>query len=109
MLNDQTPRPTPSDPGEPSDPTDPLLVTIPQAAKILSVGRSTIYQLIWSGELTPIHIGRCVRLSVRQVHEWIDRQVGDVDGRPVSSIDRAAPRNGPGSGGSPIGTPRPMF
>ncbi len=42
----------------------PLLVTIPQAAQLLAVGRSTIYELIWNHELEPIHIGRSVRLTI---------------------------------------------
>ena len=45
----------------------PLLVTIPQAATMLAIGRSSIYELIWKGDLTPVHIGRSVRISVEQL------------------------------------------
>ena len=49
----------------------PLLVNAPQAAKILSIGRTALYQLIWDGELTPIHIGRSVRFSVDQLETFV--------------------------------------
>ena len=49
----------------------PLLVTAPQAARILSIGRTALYQLIWDGQLTPIHIGRSVRFSVDQLEAFV--------------------------------------
>jgi excisionase family DNA binding protein len=36
----------------------PLLVSIPDAAKLLSVSRTAIYQLVSSGELASLTIGR---------------------------------------------------
>lgn len=49
----------------------PLFVTAPQAARILSIGRTALYQLIWDGDLTPIHIGRSVRFSVDQLEAFV--------------------------------------
>lgn len=49
----------------------PLLVTAPQAARILSIGRTALYQLIWDGQLTPIHIGRSVRFSVDELETFV--------------------------------------
>ena len=51
-----------------------LLVTIHEAASLLSLGRSTVYELIGKGELTPIHIGRSVRLCFDDLTHFIDRQ-----------------------------------
>jgi excisionase family DNA binding protein len=48
----------------------PLLVTVPQAATMLAIGRSSVYQLIWKGDLTPVHIGRSVRISVKQLDRF---------------------------------------
>jgi excisionase family DNA binding protein len=53
----------------------PLLVTAPQAARILSIGRTALYQLIWDGELTPIHIGRSVRFSVDQLEVFVKERL----------------------------------
>lgn len=53
----------------------PLLVTSTEAARILSIGRTAVYQLIWSGELTPIHIGRSVRISVDELETFVQRRL----------------------------------
>jgi excisionase family DNA binding protein len=52
----------------------PLLVTIPQAAQLLAVSRSTVYQLIWDDELAPIRIGRSVRLIVDDLQDYVQRK-----------------------------------
>ncbi len=49
-------------PAAPRHDTTRLLVTILQAAETLSLSRSSIYQLIANNQLTPIRIGRSVRL-----------------------------------------------
>ena len=55
-------------------PRPPLLVTIPQAAELLAVSRSTVYQLIWDDELAPIRIGRSVRLIVDDLQDYVQRK-----------------------------------
>jgi len=50
---------------------DRLLVSVVQAAAMLSLSRSSIYQLIWTEQLTPIHIGRSVRLSTDQLEQFV--------------------------------------
>jgi excisionase family DNA binding protein len=61
-----------------ADSLAPLLVTAPQAARILSIGRTALYQLIWDGQLTPIHIGRSVRFSVDQLESFVQNRLADV-------------------------------
>ena len=60
-------------------PTDaarpPLLVTIPEAARILSVSRSTIYELIWHDQLVPVRIGRSVRIRHRDLESFVRNQL----------------------------------
>ncbi len=41
---------------------EPLLLTPEEAAKVLRVGRTTIYALMKAGDLHPVHIGRSCRL-----------------------------------------------
>jgi excisionase family DNA binding protein len=55
-------------------PRPPLLVTIPQAAELLAVGRSTVHQLIWDHELEPIRIGRSVRLTIDDLEDYVQRK-----------------------------------
>ena len=58
--------------------TVPIGATAPQAARILSIGRTALYQLIWDGQLTPIHIGRSVRFSVDQLESFVQNRFADV-------------------------------
>jgi excisionase family DNA binding protein len=52
----------------------PLLLTIPQAAAVLAVGRTTVYKLVGAGDLEAVHIGRSVRIPVSTVEEFVERQ-----------------------------------
>ena len=52
----------------------PLLLTIPQAAAALAVGRTTVYELIGAGDLEAVHIGRSVRVPVEALRVFVDRQ-----------------------------------
>jgi excisionase family DNA binding protein len=53
---------------------EPLLLTIPQAARVLAVGRTTVYELIAAGDLEAVHIGRSVRVPVEAVRAFVDHQ-----------------------------------
>lgn len=79
MSRQQTPSPGPA-----SQQLAPLLVTVPEAARILSIGRTALYQLIWNGDLTPVHIGRSVRFPIDELHDFIERRI-------ASEAERAGP------------------
>lgn len=55
-------------------------VSIPDAARLLGIGRSTAYAAVKSGELPAIRVGRRVRIPSR----WIREALG-VDDEPVLS------------------------
>ena len=57
---------------------DQLLVTPEEAARRLSVGRTTIYELMSSGELKSVNIGRCRRVPVSSLSSFVSRLIGDV-------------------------------
>lgn len=48
-----------------------LLLTPEEAAKVLSIGRSKVYELIGSGALGSIRIGACRRISIDALNEFI--------------------------------------
>jgi excisionase family DNA binding protein len=52
---------------------DALLLTPEEAARVLCVGRTTIYGLIKTGELRPVHIGRSCRLARAELERYVDR------------------------------------
>jgi len=48
-----------------------LLLRIPEVAKALGLGRSTIYELIAKGELPVVRVGRAIRVSATTVQKWV--------------------------------------
>ncbi len=62
----------------PSKEKEPLLLTIVQAAAALSVGRSTVYEMIARGELDVVHLGRAVRVPVCAVEELVEGLRGRI-------------------------------
>lgn len=51
-----------------------LLLRPTEVARVLGIGRSTVYELIHAGELPTIHVGRAVRISRRAVEAWIEQR-----------------------------------
>ena len=52
---------------------EPLVVTVPEAARMLSLSRAKLYPLISSGEIRSLKIGKCRRVPVREIESFIDR------------------------------------
>jgi excisionase family DNA binding protein len=50
----------------------PLLLSIAQAASVLGVGRSTLYEMIGRGEVEVVHLGRAVRVPAAAVEELVE-------------------------------------
>ena len=53
----------------------PLLVSVEEAAGLLGIGRTTLYELIRRGDVRPIRIGRCVRIPQRELEAYVDRLI----------------------------------
>lgn len=51
-----------------------LLLRPEEAAAILGLGRSTIYELVRTGELPTVHIGRTTRIPARDLQSWIEQR-----------------------------------
>lgn len=51
----------------------PQLLTIPEAAKCLNVGRSKVYDLIRAGSLPAVLVGDVKRVSIDTLRDWIKR------------------------------------
>jgi len=49
----------------------PMLFTPVQAAKIMGVSRSHVYVLMNQGKLNSVNIGRCRRITVTQMNDFI--------------------------------------
>jgi excisionase family DNA binding protein len=59
-----------------------LLVTVDEAARQLSIGRSHLYEYLLSGSLPSIRIGRSRRIATRDLNAFIERLRDDC-GDPV--------------------------
>ena len=52
----------------------PLLLSVPQVAKTLGIGRTKVYELIADEGLPVIRFGRAVRVSVVSLQRWVERR-----------------------------------
>jgi excisionase family DNA binding protein len=53
---------------------EPLLVRVEEAARILSLSRSTIYEMMDAGEIPSVRRGTARRIPVAALREWVARQ-----------------------------------
>jgi excisionase family DNA binding protein len=51
-----------------------MLLRADEAAIVLGIGRTKVFEMLVSGELPAIRIGRCVRVPKDRLERWIDEQ-----------------------------------
>ena len=51
-----------------------LLLRIPEVAETLGIGRTKIYEMVATGELPTIRVGRAVRISVSTLQKWVEER-----------------------------------
>ena len=54
-----------------------LLLRPNEAARLLGIGRSKLFEMLARNELPVIRFGRCVRIPRRELAQWINQGVGD--------------------------------
>jgi excisionase family DNA binding protein len=61
----------------------PLLLTIPQVAAVLGLGRTKVYELIslQQGGIPVIRFGRAIRISQKSLREWIQQREQEAGNR----------------------------
>ena len=55
-------------------PVEPICVRINDAARMIGVGRTKLYELISSGELEALKIGNATRVTTASLHDLVKRQ-----------------------------------
>lgn len=55
----------------PASPPEPLLLTVAEAAALLGLGRTTLYELILRGDLMTVKIGRARRVPVASLQQFV--------------------------------------
>lgn len=74
--------------GEESQTESKLLLTVPEVAQRLSLGRSFVYQLVMKGEIRSIKVGRARRIPVTALEQFIaTRMEEDFDSNFDSNLD----------------------
>jgi len=53
-----------------------LTVRVPEAAEMLSIGRSTLYQLIGSGDIATVKAGRTTLVPVASIKKFLMKAGG---------------------------------
>jgi len=50
---------------------EPVLLRAQEVAKILGIGRTKVFEMLATGELPVLRIGRSVRVPRGELHEWV--------------------------------------
>jgi excisionase family DNA binding protein len=58
--------------GQRDAPVQKLLLTVPEAGRALAISRSKMYDLLNSGHLPSVHIGRSRRVRVSDIENFVD-------------------------------------
>lgn len=53
---------------------------VAEVAEFLRIGRSRAYELVGSGEIPSVRIGRSVRVSRRKLEWWLERREREAEG-----------------------------
>lgn len=57
---------------------EPICVKVNEAARMIGVGRTKLYELIATGDVEVVKLGRSTRVTVASLRELIARQQGRV-------------------------------
>jgi excisionase family DNA binding protein len=58
---------------------DKQLLKVEEAAAVLSLGRSKVYELLACGELPAVKIGRATRIPADSLRRWVDEQIAAAE------------------------------
>ena len=57
-------------------PPDPICVRVNEAARMIGVGRTKLYDLIAAGEIETVKLGKATRITTASLHDLVRRQRG---------------------------------
>ena len=55
-------------------PVEPICVRVNDAARMIGIGRTKLYELIANGEVETVKIGKATRVTMASLHGLVDRQ-----------------------------------
>lgn len=57
-------------------PPDPICVRVNEAARMIGVGRTKLYEMIAAGEIETVKLGKATRITTASLHDLVRRQRG---------------------------------
>jgi excisionase family DNA binding protein len=57
-------------------PPEPICVRVNEAASMIGVGRTKLYELIAAGEVETVKLGKATRITTASLHDLVRRQRG---------------------------------
>jgi excisionase family DNA binding protein len=60
-------------------PVSKILLTAEEAAEAMSLGRSFVYELVMCKRIRSVKVGRKRRIPVFALHEFVSRQLAEMD------------------------------
>ena len=63
-----------------------LLLRPTEAAEMLGISRSKIYELLAAGSLPVVRVGNSVRVPAEVLHQWLQQRLAEQRERGTSSV-----------------------
>ena len=74
------------------------LLTVPEAAKLLRIGRNLAYDLVARGEIPSVRLGRVIRVPRTALEQWLESP-SHADGKQDDGAAESAMYNSRGNSG----------
>ncbi|MGH9890828.1 MAG: helix-turn-helix domain-containing protein [bacterium] len=58
-----------------------LCISVPEAARLLGLGRNSVYEAVGRGEVPAVRIGRRLVVPIRALEAWLESQVQSAEAR----------------------------
>jgi excisionase family DNA binding protein len=72
--------------------SEPILLTVPEAAKLLRLGRNSVYELVACRQLPALRFGRAIRIPRASLEAWVERATLErVDGNAATWLSPKPP------------------
>jgi excisionase family DNA binding protein len=71
---------------------DQLLIRPEEAAKAISVSRSTFYEMLARREIESVSIGRSRRIPVAALRRWVEEQASQQNAHTAVAVHQEAER-----------------
>ncbi|MGK2909634.1 MAG: helix-turn-helix domain-containing protein [Sphingobium sp.] len=63
----------------------PICVRVNDAAQMIGVGRTKLYELIAAGEIETIKFGKATRVTTASLHDLVRRRRNVIDGKSAAT------------------------